>query len=256
MTQKPHFEDEGLAPELALVRQVARRSGQRAAQAAYRTAYRRALRLARAQTVLRALPGARPAGALGALTEAYHRWYDVAHPGVCNGRCPNAALRLLAFLPEPWRLTDSPDSRRRSSQTAHGLASELLVLLPAPWRLVADRSIPRPAVLDASTCERLLWGADRLFFWDFAAYGAPGEPADWAEARERALVALKLASASGRQPDLANEGPALSVRQFVLRLWAQARDEHRKSGVEDAFLSELRQQLVALRGNPYGGRKR
>ena len=252
-----HFpEDEGLSPDLVARRRDARRAGHRAAQAAYRTAYRHELALAGARTPLRDLPGTRPPGALGALAEAYHRRYDVAHPGTCSGSCRSAALRLLAFLPDPWRITDDPDAPARDAYTwtKHALDADVVALLPAPWRLVANRSLPRYE-LDEEAVNRLartgMWGS-RLP--DFEARGAPGEPADSEAEHEQAKAAVRAAAAAGRQPDLTGEGPSMSVRRFILRLWAQARREHYRP--DDPFMDELHRQLTELRANPYGGRRR
>lgn len=250
-----HFpEDEGLAPDLVTIRRDARRAGHRAAQAAYGKAYHHALAMTKARSTERDLPGERPAGALGALTEAYHRLYDVAHPGRCRG-CQSSALRLLAFLPNPWRLTDDPAAPAKDAYTwtRPGLDEDLVALLPAPWRLVANRSLPR-FILDEVAIDRLLWTQSMNSLMDIESRGAPGEPVDWQGERERAKAAMRTAAETGYEPDLTGEGPNMSARRFVLRLWAQAHREH--WGKDNEFMTELRRQLVELRANPYGGRKR
>ena len=254
-----HFpEDEGLSAEQILVRRDARRVAHRAAQAAHGAAYRHELRLAKARTPIRGLPGERPAGALGALTEAYHRLYDLAYPGKCVAGCYIAALKLLAFLHDPWRLTDDPAATNRDlyTWTRHGLDPDLLALLPTPWRLVANRSIPRPEVLDETALSRLIWAERLTTFLDYESRGAPGEPADWQEAQAQAKTEMLRASAAGQKPDMTGEGPTMSARRFILRLWAQARREHWKDADQDPFLIELRRQLDELRANPHGGRRR
>lgn len=249
-------EDVGTTPEVIATRRDARRVAHRAAQAAYGRTLRHELAMARAKSPVRGLPGEREPGALGALTEAYHRRYDVDHPGACRG-CASSALRLLAFLPDPWRLTDDPDVSGRDAYTwtRHGLDDDMVRLLPTPWRLVADRTVPR-FVLDEERARRLLWSErSSMTGPDLESRDAPGEPADHIEAQAQALEALMSASRLGRQPDPTREGPTMTTRQFVRRLWSQAR-RGRYAIKDDPFLLELRTQLEALRDNPHGDRRR
>jgi hypothetical protein len=217
--------------------------------------------MAKARTPERAYPHDLPDTAVGALTEAVHRLHDFSHPGVCWYRyCHGTALELLAYLPDPWRLTSDPTViGRHDWMSGKGLDADLVALLPAPWRLVKNRDVPRPAFSEddiALLSDRANGSWLHVSWDDFGAPG-PGEPdrTDWKGERQRDIATIRAAVAAARKPDLRNEGPSLSVRRFVLNLWDQARSEHGWSA-DDAFMLELRKQLVALRDNPYRDRRR